>query len=679
MTKVAVFISDLHLGRGDELDDFPQENENSLSEFLTHLSAQHLGHEVDLVVLGDFLDIWGVATESEKTAKKSEDIVIDLIEDDQVQRTGDAVKAHAFTFAKMRGFILSDPEQRRIVFVVGNHDHSLVSKKVQEAVRGAITGGNPQIDPCIEFRLFYDAPDLRTYAEHGNQYEENNAYKQFAVFGNECPGHYFVRLVWNRLEPMEPNLDVWWESFRAIWKNKLWHLLEPAYRFFRQYRVDPRPFERIDVPGIPFFAVRGVAFVPTTGKPLPAFPDILFSSFAHPDRIFSKDRETENQLRALYHDPENREFREWVDQILKQKFGAEVPSIPASPALGVQEYGLFHDENVSAVEGMFCGPGENPDTPLLKGSGLSDEVYDFVVFGHTHEEKVVRLHQQNAKYFNTGTWSAFRDAKGRNTSRLCYVKITRDEGGTVDAVQQFWPLSQKRDLPVAPRALSFDVSVKKAIGETNDHLLKFFSDHYKPGLIGLVGTCDMIGIAIREAQRLVTKDGSGSLWSHAFILGDMRFDRRGPQQAVTRTPYLFESDLRVQVTQPQIRNGAQENWVGKWCKDIVENAAVIDFLLSPEQTQLVLATALQLADEQEAALYPVKELIGTWIAIIMRRMWLPNPFDDPRAMYCSSFVRHCYRESGRDFLDASVSVSNTTPEDIARAGLAAGALVMYKP
>jgi hypothetical protein len=259
------------------------------------------------------------------------------------------------------------------------------------------------------------------------------------------------------------------------------------------------------------------------------------------------------------------------------------------------------------------------------------------------------------------------------------VKITEDGAGTVNASQQFWPLSQKRDIPVAPRALSFDLAVKKGIGETNADLLKFFSDHFKPGLIGLVGTRDMIGIAIREAQRSMTKDGSRSLWSHAFILSDLRFDRRGPQRAVTRTPYLFESDLRVQVDQPQIKNGAQENWVGKWCKDSVENAAIIDFQLSPEQTQLVLATALQLVDEQESALYPVKELIGTWIAIITRKKWLPNPLDDPRAMYCSSFVRHCYRESGRDFLDATVSVSNTTPEDIARSGLAAGALVMFKP
>jgi UDP-2,3-diacylglucosamine pyrophosphatase LpxH len=679
MTKVAVFISDLHLGRGDEMDDFPPENENSLSEFLTHHSNQHLGHEVDLVVLGDFVDIWGVATEEEKTAKDSEDISVDLIENDQVQRTREAAKAHPLTFAKMREFILAGPDQRRLAFIVGNHDHSLVSTTVQEVIRGEISGGDQRIASRIDFPLFYDAPDLHTYAEHGNQYDANNQYKQFPVFGNECPGYYFVRLVWNRLEPMEPNFDVWWGSFRAIWKNRLWHLLKPAFRFFGQYRRDPRQFERIDLPGVPFFAVPDAPLVPTTGKPLPGFPDILFSNFADPYRVFSTDRETEDQLRALYHDPDNREFREWADQVLKEKFGAEVPSIPADRALGIAEYGLFHDENVSAAKGMFSRPGERPDTSLLKGSGLSDDIYDFVIFGHTHEEKVVRLHRQNAKYFNTGTWSAFRDAKGRNISRLCYVKITKGEDGAVNATQQFWPLSEQRALPAASRALSFGLGLKEQVAETNIDLLKFFSDHYKPGLVGLVGTRDFVGIAIREAQRPVTKGGASSLWSHAFILGDMRFDRRGPKRSVTETPYLFESDLRVQVTQPQIRNGAQENWVGKWCNGSVENAAIIDFQLSPEQTQLVLATALQLIDEQEAAVYPVKELIGTWIAIITQRRWLPNPFDDPRAMYCSSFVRHCYRESGRDFLDASVSVSNTTPEDIARAGLAAGALVMWNP
>jgi len=42
-------------------------------------------------------------------------------------------------------------------------------------------------------------------------------------------------------------------------------------------------------------------------------------------------------------------------------------------------------------------------------------------------------------------------------------------------------------------------------------------------------------------------------------------------------------------------------------------------------------------------------------------------------------VRHCYEEAGRDFLGPEVSVSNTTPEDMAQAGIKAGAIEIYKP
>ena len=39
----------------------------------------------------------------------------------------------------------------------------------------------------------------------------------------------------------------------------------------------------------------------------------------------------------------------------------------------------------------------------------------------------------------------------------------------------------------------------------NPKLLRFFTDHYKPGAIGIVGTKHTIGMAIREAQRVFTK------------------------------------------------------------------------------------------------------------------------------------------------------------------------------
>ena len=208
--------------------------------------------------------------------------------------------------------------------------------------------------------------------------------------------------------------------------------------------------------------------------------------------------------------------------------------------------------------------------------------------------------------------------------------------------------------------------------ELNLKLLEFFTTHYKPGIIGIVGTNGTIGMAIREAQKPVTVDGEASLWSHGFIFGDLRLDRRGAGGAKSRSPYIFESDLKVDVFKPQLRNGAQENWIGKHCREKVENAAVIDFGLAEEQRDNVLATSLQLIDEQ--VLYPIHELLGTWWAIITKKEWLPNPVDDPHAMYCSAFVRHCYKEAGADFLGPEVSVSNTTPEHIAQAGIKAGAI-----
>ena len=206
-------------------------------------------------------------------------------------------------------------------------------------------------------------------------------------------------------------------------------------------------------------------------------------------------------------------------------------------------------------------------------------------------------------------------------------------------------------------------------------LLQFFMANYKPGAIGLVGTNDTIGMAIRAAQSMITQGYSASLWSHCFIFNDLRLDRRGPKKKITQSLYLFESDLKVNAFKPQLRNGAQENWIGKWCKGTVENAAVIDFDLSDDQKDMVLATALQLIDEQ--VLYPIQELLGTWWAIITHQEWKENPVDDPHAMYCSAFARYCYTEAGKDFLDSSVSISNTAPEHIAQAAIEKQAITIF--
>ena len=101
----------------------------------------------------------------------------------------------------------------------------------------------------------------------------------------------------------------------------------------------------------------------------------------------------------------------------------------------------------------------------------------------------------------------------------------------------------------------------------NEQLLHFFLAHYGRGFVGLVGSSDFVGESIRVSQRKLTPDGQPSLWSHAFIIGEMRPDRRGPGATTGRSPYLFESDIHIDPRRVQLRNGAQENWIGKWCKD----------------------------------------------------------------------------------------------------------------
>ena len=55
------------------------------------------------------------------------------------------------------------------------------------------------------------------------------------------------------------------------------------------------------------------------------------------------------------------------------------------------------------------------------------------------------------------------------------------------------------------------------------------------GLIGLVGSCDLPGVALRRAQCILRWDRRPSLWSHAFLLVGRRRDPRG-RAALARRP-----------------------------------------------------------------------------------------------------------------------------------------------
>lgn len=439
MEQVTIVVSDLHLGAADELEDFVPENQDAFVRFLKQQSADHKSKKIDLVILGDFVDIWQVATEREKHAQNSKDISTAINIDWEIKRTREIVEKHSATFSTLRSFLETNPDRFRIIIVAGNHDHSLIHADVKEVVRHAISGDDASLRKQINFHTYYDEPKLGIYAEHGNQFDENNDYTDYNVFGAEAPGYYFVRLFWNRLEMLQPNLDNWMNSFSAIFKQRLWGLLYPAYELFQQYYFDDRPFKRIKLVSIPSVFFEGTSVgVPELEVSLKEFPDLLFTQRDVAGRIFSTDNRLEQKLLNLYNDPQNYGFTKAVDKILDEKYQSKPPKVPLDNNKMLELEFLEQDACISAVRGMFAARNGTARFRPLKGGILSPEVYKFVILGHTHEEKTEDLSDLNVTYFNTGSWSLHSDDEGNNVSRYCYVTIQRSSSGHIEASQSIW-------------------------------------------------------------------------------------------------------------------------------------------------------------------------------------------------------------------------------------------------
>jgi hypothetical protein len=198
----------------------------------------------------------------------------------------------------------------------------------------------------------------------------------------------------------------------------------------------------------------------------------------------------------------------------------------------------------------------------------------------------------------------------------------------------------------------------------NAHVLDFFRTHYAPGRVCLVGSKNPIYMAIREAQRSLTKDGKASRYNHCFLMGNTRKDKRDDGSI-----YIFESDLHVSVHDWEVKNGVMESRIAKWCPDDCEYAAVLGMDLSQGDVDKLVANALWYAYDEQHLRYPVGELFGTLWALLTHRLSQKNIFDMKYAVQCSTFVRMCYRDIGREMITNGTDLTNTSPEAISQSGL----------
>lgn len=173
-----------------------------------------------------------------------------------------------------------------------------------------------------------------------------------------------------------------------------------------------------------------------------------------------------------------------------------------------------------------------------------------------------------------------------------------------------------------------------------------------PGCVGLCGTSDWIGKAIRKAQAPLTDDGHRSLWSHAFLFSEQRLDGHW---------WVLESDLDLR--NRQLRLGAQENRADRYFDDeAFPNLAILDFRLDAEQTRKVQIAALDLLAGLSS--YSLSELVGTLFAMHSTRLRRRgNLLSKEGALYCSAMVQHCYSAAGIDLMPG-VHGKNVAPQDL---------------
>ena len=209
-TKLAVVISDFHVGRGDRLDAFKYDR--AFASFCKDLGNYSKTYNVELTLIlnGDVLDLWAIVPDSELRPDAGRLVRRNL----EFPARSRARRAQAVARGKKQinwalrahprvaeGLIaLLRLPKTSVIYLPGNHDHAMVHPALQDHFRDAVCAyGGSDAGSRIEFELYHEDEELNLYVDHGNQFSHDSNYQDFTDFGEEAPGFYFVRFVWNRI------------------------------------------------------------------------------------------------------------------------------------------------------------------------------------------------------------------------------------------------------------------------------------------------------------------------------------------------------------------------------------------------------------------------------------------------------------------------------------------------
>lgn len=191
-----IVVSDLHLGAGDRLDDFT--DDEAFSTFVDHYVLN--GEPTELILAGDTLEFLQV-----RLPELDDDDYSDAA---AAARIAVIIRAHQPVFAAL-GRVVAD-ERHQLTVLIGNHDFEL-HYPAAKALFATALGLTPD-DPRLRFGLTFHGD--RIYIEHGNQFDGWNRFVRFEGISEPFEvvrGTQLVKEVINELEddalPLAPLID----------------------------------------------------------------------------------------------------------------------------------------------------------------------------------------------------------------------------------------------------------------------------------------------------------------------------------------------------------------------------------------------------------------------------------------------------------------------------------------
>lgn len=166
-TKTLVVISDLHIGGDEIIEDFSCEQE--FVDFLNHLET--LKDPLELIILGDFFDLWKVESEPEN-------------------QVSFIIKKWPRIFDRLKKF----GENHKITVIAGNHDHALAyNKKYQQDLERY----NIHVDSNRFFKREFEKNGkvIRIIGEHGNQIEPGSAFPDFNMPTESSLAYHISKII----------------------------------------------------------------------------------------------------------------------------------------------------------------------------------------------------------------------------------------------------------------------------------------------------------------------------------------------------------------------------------------------------------------------------------------------------------------------------------------------------